>query len=242
LALTAYFFYHNTDINRGEYGAFDYTITKCLPILALSAIAFVAFRPPVTPIKTGCGVTDQVINLRHPAALAFFLSAIGDWLLANRSNSTCHFTLGVIPFALAHLLNTKFYSRNLTAGQRYWPLAALYLIIHSAILGFSTLGGILGRSNIWFQIVTVPYSLVLGWTVLCAISNWYYDPKRSSNPVTLLYMLGYITFMFSDSILMFDEFGSAITRAQLLVVITYYISQGLIFQSLAMHDVKAKGY
>lgn len=242
LALTAYFFYKNPGIDRGEHGGIEYTVTKCLPILALSAVALISFRAPVTPLRTGLPFLDKIAGFRHPAALAFFLSAVGDWLLADRSNSLLDFTLGVVPFGLAHILNTKFYSSNLTSGQRYWWPAVLYMLVHSGLLGLWTLDNVFNRTDLLYQLVTTPYAFVLAWTVLCAISNWYYDPHRNENPTTLLYMLGYVTFMFSDSILMLDEFGWPIPRGQIYVLITYYAAQALIFLSFATHDVKAKGY
>lgn len=240
LSLTAFFFYYNSEIDRGEHGSFPYTVTKCLPILALSLAAFLAFRPPPTRIASGVPILDTIINLRHPAALSFFLSMIGDLLLANRSNSLRDFTLGVIPFAASHIINTKFY--NSTRGQRFWWPAIGYVAIHSVALGLATLDGVFGRTDVLYQVITAPYALVLAWTVLSAISNWYYDPKGASDKTTLMYMLGYISFMLSDSTLMLDEFGWPIARSQIYVLITYYAAQGLIFLSFAMHDAKAKGH
>jgi len=242
LVLTLFFFYANPTLDRGEYGTFIYTITKILPILAISAVAFFVLPRPAIKISCGLSKLDYYVNYAHPAGLTFFLSAMGDLFLANRSNSMFCFSMGVLPFGLAHYFNTKYYTKKFhsNSGQRYWMPALIYIFGHSVALGLATLDDIFHRTDILFQILSGVYAIVLAWTVWTAVSNWHFDTNRNRDMTTFFYMIGYVSFMFSDSILMFDEFAMNFRKAQMFCLITYYGAQGLIFLSFLFDDGKVK--
>lgn len=241
--LVGFFFITNPGINRGERGELIYALTKCLPVTYLGIIALFAFRPPVTPLRTGLGILDKIAGFRHPAALTFFLTAAVDWFLSNRSNSQFDYALALVPFGvLVHFLNTRFWSSNLTSGQRYWWGAVLFVVAYNLIMCSVTAIGILEKANTFLQLSAIIYKLFLAWGAICAISNWWYDPSRHTNRITLLYKLGFCGIMIRDTIMMVDDFGIAIPRAQFFALIACFVAQALIFLSFAEHDVKAKGY
>lgn len=154
---------------------------------------------------------------RAGMVLALLFSALGDVLLALRIEGFANFVPGLSAFLLAQLVYaTLFWSRRQVSPLRLL-LAIAYLLTATALawLILPNTGGLL-----------LPVVLYL-----LAISAMALGATFSALPLPGL-LLGALVFVSSDSLIAINKFVIAVPAAQLLIMLTYYLAQWLICQSV----------
>lgn len=149
------------------------------------------------------------------AALLF--SALGDVLLALQSERFDSFVPGLAAFLVAQLVYAGlFWSHRQVTRQRLL-LAGGYLIAAGMLAG-----------------LVLPKTHGLLWPVtlyLVAISAMATGAALCRLPLPSL-LLGALTFVLSDSLIALNKFVVALPAATLLIMLTYYLAQWLIWHSV----------
>lgn len=143
---------------------------------------------------------------------ALICSAIGDILLAL--NFADSFIIGLIAFALAHL----FYSCRLLTWFAWSPKRFTITLVYG-LYCLLVLYIILPNAGSLYIPVLI-YMGIISLMTLCAI----FAGKH-----TLLILFGALLFTFSDSLLAINKFVQQIPFETLLIMLSYYAAQLLIF-------------
>lgn len=152
--------------------------------------------------------------------LALFFSWLGDMLLMFESTNSNFFIFGLIVFLVAHIFYILFYDFVLQLEKikkNYWlfiPVLVYYVFL------VSLLSPNLGEMKLPVRI----YGIVISYMLIQALQTSRIGNKRAA----LLFILGSLFFMVSDSLLAINKFYNAISHSGLFIIATYGIAQFLI--------------
>ena len=156
--------------------------------------------------------TQAARDWRLPLTAAFLLSALGDLLLDLDGLWGDLFIAGLGSFLLAQLCYAGlFWTHRSSDARRRW-LALAYVPV-AALLAWQILPGV--GDLVW---------PVGGY--LLAISAMVTGAALTDRP--LLLFAGAFIFAISDTLLAFDRFLQPVPAADVLIMSTYYLGQGLI--------------
>lgn len=175
-----------------------------------------------------CGYQKRKENKRfsNPMLAALFCSLAGDVFLALDKAEGILFILGVVSFALAHLMFSISFCR-LSAVKKA-DFAGMFLVLGAEI-------AILCTGNFDFQgmfLVLVGYAAVISFMVVKALSLW--RCRRGKEKAVYLIMAGGVLFLLSDNLLLFWLFGIGMPKEfQSVNWLLYYLAQGCLSASLS---------
>lgn len=132
------------------------------------------------------------------------------------------FLPGLASFLLAHLC----YIALFKLGQRWFAhrsALALALLVGAAVYTFLWQGGLPAN----MRLPVAAYVLVIALMAAQAWGRWH-DADRAERPAALLVALGSCSFMLSDALLATNLFVQPLPWAQVGVLSSYYLAQGLI--------------
>jgi len=147
-----------------------------------------------------------------------FASLAGDVFLMFPER---YFIVGLGSFLLAHILYIFAFAEGLSNLLQYWVL--LPLLIYGIIIYF-----ILNRGLESLRLPVILYILVILGMVWIAANRAIILDSTGAQFV----LIGGILFLISDSILAYNKFVRSFSRAQLLILGTYYIAQWFIAGSV----------
>lgn len=145
---------------------------------------------------------------------ALLFSALGDWLLAVNGMTGKLFAAGLGSFLVAQLLYAQLFWHERSRERRRLWYAALYLPVALALA--------------W---ITLPVAGELAPAVgayMLAITAMVTGAAVADRP--LLLFAGALMFAFSDALIALDKFVEPIPRAGLLIMLSYYLAQLLIWR------------
>ncbi len=203
-----------------------------LSAIAAAADGLVAATKPLLMPALLAGLVLALPVRRSPlllwGGLALVFSWLGDVLLQNPGE--LGFLLGMAAFGLAHVAYIVLYLGPLrTRDLPRWGLAL------GILLGVSWWGSMVAALGLWLGSLLVPvalYGLVLGAAAVCALMT---------RP---LVAVGAVVFLLSDTLLAFDRFlpGFSVLDADLAIMLTYCLGQGLIIAGVIVAARHRAGY
>lgn len=148
----------------------------------------------------------------------FIFSLTGDIFLLNKNN----FVKGLLSFLIAHIFYIIFV---LSTSQFQFTiiLFAITFLIFSTFY-FAIISKI--NSNKIFVIIYSLIILFLLWQSL----EWTFP---SPNNVNIIFLMGIISFVISDSVLAYNRFVKSFYLAQFVILFTYFAAQYLILISIS---------
>jgi len=193
------------------------TVVKCLPIWSLAL--FVSL--------SGSGNGQQLSTPHRKVFWGLVFSSVGDACLVWPE----YFHHGVFAFAIAQLLfisTFEWYKLNLKLGVAFFAYAnIIFWFIGKGVF-----------AHHWLVPVTVfTYAPILsgrGWLAASKFANGDRDWR------TLWNLLSVMSFIVSDSTLSLDKFHSHIPSHQLIVMVTYYLSQFCVALAVMKSDDSGK--
>lgn len=164
---------------------------------------------------------------------ALVCSMVGDVLLALDKDEGILFILGVVSFAVAHILFSSAFC--IVSGLKKMDIAA-------AVLVFAALMPVLYLGNFDFQgllPVLIGYAVIISFMMVKALSLW--RCRKGRKRFVLLVMAGGVLFLASDVVLLFWLFGIGMPKAvQSVNWVLYYLAQGCLSTSLNEDNVGAE--
>lgn len=164
---------------------------------------------------------------------ALVCSMVGDVLLALDKDEGILFILGVVSFAVAHVLFSSAFC--IVSGLKKMDIAA-------AVLVFAALMPVLYLGNFDFQgllPVLIGYAVIISFMMVKALSLW--RCRKGRKRFVLLVMAGGVLFLASDVVLLFWLFGIGMPKAvQSVNWVLYYLAQGCLSTSLNEDNVGAE--
>ncbi len=165
-------------------------------------------------------------NFTKTMMVAFVCSLAGDVFLALDTEQGILFVLGVLSFALAHVMFSVSFCKASAVTKA--DFATMFLILAAAIL-------ILLMGDFEFQgmfPVLIGYAAVISFMTAKALSFW--RCRRGRERTTYLIMVGGVLFLLSDILLLFWLFGNGTPKEiQSVNWLLYYLAQGCLTASLS---------
>lgn len=176
-----------------------------------------------------CGYWKAKVNKKISlyVLLALCFSMAGDVFLEIKVYKDVMFILGVLSFAIAHVMFSIGFGKMAKGKKLDFAVAGLILGILLAIIctAASDFQGL-------FPVV-VGYAAVISFMVAKALSLW--RCRQDKKTVAGMMMSGGVLFLISDTILFFVFFVDGVPRGmQYANLIIYYVAQ--MFQSHALND------
>ena len=170
-------------------------------------------------------VPATALNRFVLAALGF--SFLGDSLLMFVSSNDSFFLIGLISFALAHLIYIVI---NLNAVNEGKPgIKFQWQDIPFLLYGLGVFSLVKdGLGDMYFPALS--YTVLICIMGMTARKRW----KKTDNQSFWLIMTGAGFFIISDSLLAINRFLEPLPKADLLIMITYLLAQFLIVQGLVV--------
>lgn len=196
------------DLYLGSNDTLSRVFTKPL-LMPLLMLAFI--------MEAGINGTPQRLLL---GALLF--SWLGDVFLLFEQKNSLFFILGLSSFLTAHVIYIIYFSGIPSEKASYFRkrpvmfLAVVAYVIELLYLLWPGLGAL--------KLPVLVYALVIG-TMLC-MALWQYG--RLKDNTALLFILGALLFVLSDSILALDRFRGHHAWSGVLIMTTYVAAQLLI--------------
>lgn len=191
------------------------------------ATAFKTFASLCFVLAGFCGylITKERKTFTKTMLIAFFCSMFGDIFLALDTNQGILFILGVLSFAIAHILFS-------TAFCRLSPISKKDIALTGAV--FLALMLLLFLGSFDFQgllPVLIGYAAIISFMMVKSLS--LKNCRWPGECATTLIMAGGVLFLLSDIILLFWLFGIGTPKeVQSLNWIVYYLAQGCLSASL----------
>lgn len=155
--------------------------------------------------------------------IAILLSAVGDYLLANRSENSENMFRGTIAFGVAHVFFTLSYLK-FNDNKLLWFLPGVIMIPINILVSLFVLPNV---ENVKLRATFAIYGVFLMASLWLAATEWKYS-KKKDKVAALSRMVGYIVFFVSDTMIVLDGFYIPIDKSQLYIITTYYIAEFLI--------------
>lgn len=153
---------------------------------------------------------------------ALFFSWMGDVLLMFESRHELFFIFGLVCFLTTHILYIIYFlsirSEKISLLKKY-PLLILLVLIYGVSLVwllFPTLGDL--------KIPVMAYAAVICTMLLCSLHVFL----KVNRPANLLYVMGALFFVLSDSLLAVNKFYQPVAYAGVFIMLTYCLAQWLI--------------
>lgn len=175
-----------------------------------------------------CGYIKNKENKKvsQTMMIALVFSMAGDILLALDKNEGVLFILGVVSFALAHIMFSISYCR--VSAVKKTDFIGMFLVFGAEML-------ILCLGNFDFQglfPVLTAYAFIISFMVVKALSLW--NQRQGRERAVYLIMIGGVFFLLSDVLLLFWLFGIGTPKeVQSVNWIFYYFAQGCLSASLS---------
>ncbi len=196
--------------------------------LAGWTVVLKAFTSMLFVFAAVCGYRKREQNkkISRTMMIAFLCSLAGDVLLALDKEEGILFILGVVSFALAHVMFSVSFCR-ISAVKRADLAGALFV--------FGAEMMILGLGKFDFQglfPVLAGYAAVISFMVVKALS--FFRCRQGRERAAYLIMTGGVLFLLSDVLLLFWLFGIGVPKEiQSFNWILYYLAQGCLSASLS---------
>lgn len=172
------------------------------PVFKVLPIALLLVNTLYLALKTG----DRG---RYLMSAALLFSAIGDI-------SGPLMTMGIF-FALSHCFYITAYSRHFCLKTvKQWVCIAILLLIVGAVTAIS-LPGLLRTSG--------PAMIAVGLTYLVVLTAMSFMAISQSRPCWILFAVGSLLFVVSDSSIIVSTYAFAIPARHLMIMSTYYAAQ-----------------
>lgn len=182
-----------------------------------------------------CGYikSRQDKKISQPMIAALVCSMAGDIFLALDKEQGILFILGVVSFALAHVMFSVSFCR--ISAVRKTDFAAMFLLFGAEML-------ILCVGNFDFQglfPVLAVYAAIISFMVIKSLSLW--RCRHGMEKKVYLIMPGGVLFLLSDVLLLFWLFGVGIPKeVQSVNWLLYYLAQGCLSASLSENPARHK--
>lgn len=181
-------------------------------------------KPLLMPLLMLAFTMEAGVNGRSQRHLlvALFFSWLGDVFLLFEQRNGIFFILGLSSFLTAHIIYIIYFSGIPSDKSSYFRkrpvmfLAVVAYVIELLYLLWPGLGAL--------KLPVLVYALVIG-SMLC-MALWQYGRLRDRT--ALLFILGALLFVLSDSILALDRFRGHHAWSGVLVMTTYVAAQVLI--------------
>jgi uncharacterized membrane protein YhhN len=199
-------------------------------LAALSSVAGSFYANPrlhdlFTPLATTCILALAASNwlaFENSYALwitiGLFFSLLGDSALLRPAQ---YFLPGLVAFLFAHIAYLMAFTRDAKFPARL-SIWLLYLLIAAALYLFLFPG-----LPAALKLPVVVYALVLASMAAQAMGRHFVLHSRPAR----LAAIGALFFMLSDALLSIDRFRAPLPRASLLILVPYFLGQGLIARS-----------
>lgn len=201
-------------------------------LIAVAAIADIYFgqqhpafrlfsKPLLMPIIMGFYAWTTRLSGFHARLFlaALFFSWLGDIFLLFEANNGIYFILGLSAFLTAHVLYIIYFSRirsNTTSFFKKRPvmfLGVVAYVVELLYLLWPRLGPM--------KLPVLVYALVIGTMLIMAL--WQYG--KLPRPTALLFIIGAMLFVLSDSALALNRFYQPHPYSGILVMSTYVAAQ-----------------
>ncbi|NJB70477.1 putative membrane protein YhhN [Saonia flava] len=187
-----------------EYQSIRY-ITK--PAITISLLSYLFMQQNMNP------------RIKKFLALGLFFSLLGDILLMFTDKSQLYFMLGLFSFLIAHIMYiSAFYKKRIFQNKSITFFIIALAIYAGGVLYF--IGPKLGA--------LLPYVLAYMFVILLlGLVALLRRPISKPNSYQL-FLIGAISFIFSDTLLAFNKFHSHFFMSAALIMLTYGLAQILI--------------
>lgn len=159
--------------------------------------------------------------------IALFCSMAGDVFLAFDKDAGILFVLGVVSFALAHIMFSVSFCRM--AALKKTDFIGTFIIFAAEMI-------ILCTGNFNFNgmfLVLAGYAAIISFMVMKALSIWKY--RHGKELMVYMIMAGSVMFLLSDNLLLFWIFGIETPKEiQSACWFFYYLAQGCLSASLSV--------
>lgn len=186
-------------------------VTKVLPVLALSVLAYCENNRYATHI-----------------ALGLVVSSLGDISLEFSDDISACFILGMVFFLIAHVFYSSAYILSQIDFSSRWRSVTLFAVLFAGYYAFMMqllLPSVEG--------VLIPAILIYG-AVICTMAFLAckrYCTLTLNVPTRTTALIGSLVFLSSDSMLSINLFHGSFPGANFLIMLTYYIGQTFIAMS-----------
>lgn len=167
------------------------------------------------------GVDRKVRFMKDAVLLGLFFSWMGDILLQMEGQ----FVPGLVSFLIAHMCYIRFFMTTQSTKPSYFKprpvmlLAVMAYLIELLYLLWPFLGDM--------KIPVCGYGITI--SVMLSAALWQY--QKLDNRTALLFIVGAVFFVASDSMLAINKFRHSFDNAGIFIMTTYIVAQHLIVQA-----------
>ena len=208
------------------------TLIDLIGVQLQSELIVLVAKPLLLPVLFLTAVCSQIIFPNKWLILAGLLfSFAGDVFLLFDSKDSLYFISGLICFLLTHLLYIIFFLRLKGVGSsvlKRKPYLLLSILAYVAALLFLLIPH-LGA----LTLPVIVYALVLGGMLMCSIHAY----NKTVKPAGMLFVVGALLFVVSDSLLAINKFYQAFPFAGIFIMATYCAAQYFIVRGLTSREL-----